>query len=72
MPAWQRFVKIFSDIFVPLLPTLVTAGLLMGINNILTGDGIFFDDASLVDHATWLGDIAAIINMIANGLRCPC
>lgn len=66
MPAWQRFVKIFSDIFVPLLPALVTAGLLMGINNILTGDGIFFDDASLVDHATWLGDIAAIINMIAN------
>jgi len=66
MPAWQRFVKIFSDIFVPLLPALVTAGLLMGVNNILTGDGIFFDDSSLVDHATWLGDIAAIINMIAN------
>lgn len=66
MPAWQRFVKIFSDVFVPLLPALVTAGLLLGINNILTADGIFFDDSSLIDHFTWLTDIAGVINLIAN------
>lgn len=62
----QRFVKIFSDIFVPLLPALVTAGLLMGINNILTAPDIFFDGESVVDRTPALADFASIINLIAN------
>ena len=32
----QRGVKLLADIFIPLLPAIVTAGLLMGLNNILT------------------------------------
>jgi PTS system trehalose-specific IIC component len=64
-PAAQ-FVKIFADIFVPLLPALVTAGLLMGINNILTAPDIFFEGESVIDRYEGLTDIAGIINLIAN------
>jgi trehalose PTS system EIIBC or EIIBCA component len=63
---FQRAVKTLGDIFIPLLPAIVTAGLLMGINNVLTGKGIFYPDASLVDvHQQWK-DFAGIINLIAN------
>ncbi len=61
----QQFVKIFSDIFVPLLPALVTAGLLMGVNNILTQPGIF-GPQSLVEANPGLAGIAGIIITIAN------
>lgn len=64
-PAAQ-FVKIFADIFVPLLPALVTAGLLMGINNILTAPDIFFEGESVIDRYEGLTDIAGMINLIAN------
>ncbi len=62
----QRAIKALADIFIPILPALVTAGLLMGINNILTGPGIFYNEASVVDmHPQW-ADFAGIINLIAN------
>lgn len=64
----QRGIKTLADIFIPILPAIVTAGLLMGINNILAGDGIFFDDKSLslIDvYPEWAG-IASMINIIAN------
>lgn len=62
----QRAVKTLADIFIPILPAIVTAGLLMGINNILTGPGIFFDKKSVVDVYTQWKDFAGIINLIAN------
>jgi trehalose PTS system EIIBC or EIIBCA component len=62
----QRAVKTLSDIFIPILPAIVTAGLLMGINNILTGPGIFFDEKALVDVYPQWKDVASIINLIAN------
>ncbi|WP_044641798.1 PTS system trehalose-specific EIIBC component [Risungbinella massiliensis] len=62
----QRAVKTLADIFIPILPAIVTAGLLMGINNILTGSDIFYEGKSIVDvHEQWK-DIAGIINLIAN------
>lgn len=62
----QRAIKTLADIFIPILPAIVTAGLLMGINNILTGPGIFYDEQSLIDvHPQW-ADLASIINLIAN------
>ena len=45
----QRFVKMLSDIFVPIIPTIVVGGLLMGINNILTAPDLFYDNKSLID-----------------------
>lgn len=62
----QRAIKTLADIFIPILPAIVTAGLLLGINNILTGPGIFFDSQSLVDVYPEWKDIAAIINTIAS------
>lgn len=62
----QRAIKTLADIFIPILPAIVTAGLLLGINNILTGPGIFFDNQSLVDVYPAWKDIAAIINTIAS------
>lgn len=62
----QRAVKTLADIFIPILPAIVTAGLLMGINNLLTGPGIFYNDASIIDNHPQWADIASIINLIAN------
>ncbi|MDU3145212.1 glucose PTS transporter subunit EIIB, partial [Staphylococcus sp.] len=38
----QRFVKMLSDIFVPIIPAIVAGGLLMGINNLLTAPDLFY------------------------------
>ncbi|TYS70806.1 PTS trehalose transporter subunit IIBC [Sutcliffiella horikoshii] len=62
----QRAIKTLADIFIPILPAIVTAGLLMGINNLLTGPGIFYNDQSVIDVHTEWADIASIINLIAN------
>lgn len=62
----QRAIKTLSDIFIPILPAIITAGLLLGINNILTGPGIFFDGKSLVDVYPAWKDLASIINTIAS------
>lgn len=62
----QRAIKTLSDIFIPILPAIITAGLLLGINNILTGPGIFFDKQSLVDVYPAWKDLASIINTIAS------
>ncbi|MFD3257110.1 PTS system trehalose-specific EIIBC component [Paenibacillus lentus] len=62
----QRAVKTLADIFIPILPAIVMAGLLLGINNILTGPGIFYAGQSLIDvHPEW-ADVASIINLIAS------
>ncbi|REJ21200.1 MAG: PTS trehalose transporter subunit IIBC [Bacillaceae bacterium] len=62
----QRAIKTLADIFIPILPAIVTAGLLMGINNILTGQNIFYEGKSFVEvHKEW-ADLASIINLIAN------
>ncbi|WP_276736666.1 PTS system trehalose-specific EIIBC component [Bacillus sp. (in: firmicutes)] len=61
----QRAVKTLADIFIPILPAIVTAGLLMGINNILTAQGIFFSTKSIVQIYPQWADLANMINLIA-------
>lgn len=61
----QRAVKMLADIFIPILPAIVTAGLLMGINNILANPGIFYEQSFIEVNPQW-ADIASIINLIAN------
>ncbi|MBU8565289.1 PTS system trehalose-specific EIIBC component [Virgibacillus pantothenticus] len=63
--ALQRGVKVLADIFIPILPAIVTAGLLMGINNILANPGIFGRQAVIEMYPQWAG-IADMINIIAN------
>ncbi|KGP91566.1 trehalose permease IIC protein [Pontibacillus chungwhensis BH030062] len=62
----QKAIKTLADIFIPILPAIVTAGLLMGIHNILAQSGIFYDDQSLIEVHTQWADLASIINLIAN------
>ncbi|MGN0159273.1 MAG: sucrose-specific PTS transporter subunit IIBC [Brotaphodocola sp.] len=60
----QRFVKLLSDIFVPIIPAIVAGGLLMGINNILTSG--LFDGHSLIElYPQWAG-LASAVNTFAN------
>ncbi len=61
----QRGIKVLADIFIPILPAIVTAGLLMGINNILANGGIFGEQAVIEMYPQWAG-IADMINIIAN------
>lgn len=62
----QRFVKMLSDIFVPIIPAIVAGGLLMGINNVLTAKGIFKEGLSLLDMYPNMASIADLINLLAN------
>lgn len=62
----QRFVKMLSDIFVPIIPAIVAGGLLMGINNLLTAQDLFVEGQSLVEANPGLADLAALINTFAN------
>jgi len=62
----QKAIRTLADIFIPILPAIVAAGLLMGLNNILSNPGIFFDKKSFLDvYSSWAG-FAGIINVIAN------
>ncbi|QUX18372.1 sucrose-specific PTS transporter subunit IIBC [Staphylococcus haemolyticus] len=62
----QRFVKMLSDIFVPIIPAIVAGGLLMGINNILTAPDLFYDNKSLIDVHSQFAGLADMINIFAN------
>ena len=62
----QKIVKSLADVFVPILPVLVAAGLLMGINNILTSQGLFIEGKSLVEAYPQFSDLANLINTFAN------
>ena len=62
----QKIVKMLSDVFVPIIPALVAAGLLMGINNVFTATGLFYEGQSLIDVHTGLKDLAAMINTFAS------
>ncbi|MDV2886636.1 PTS system trehalose-specific EIIBC component [Alkalihalophilus pseudofirmus] len=61
----QRAIKVLADVFIPILPAIVTAGLLMGINNILTAPGIFGSESVVEMFPQW-ADFANIIHLIAN------
>lgn len=62
----QRIVKILADVFVPILPALVASGLLMGLNNVLTSQGLFVEGKSLMELYPQMGDLASFVNMLAN------
>ncbi|MGG1676143.1 sucrose-specific PTS transporter subunit IIBC [Neobacillus sp. NRS-1170] len=62
----QQFVKMLSDIFVPIIPAIVAGGLLMGLNNVLTASDLFIDGKSLIQAYPQMADLAALINTFAN------
>ncbi|MGP8306207.1 sucrose-specific PTS transporter subunit IIBC [Vibrio sp. YIC-376] len=62
----QRAVKGLSDIFVPIIPAIVAGGLLMGLFNLLTAQGLFIEGQSIIDAYPGLADLASMINTFAN------
>lgn len=62
----QRAVKLLSDIFVPIIPAIVAGGLLMGLNNILTAQGLVGAGKSIIDVYPQFKDLATMINLFAN------
>ena len=62
----QRGVKTLSDIFVPIIPAIVAAGLLMGINNILTSPFFNGRTLSIVELYPQIADLAAMINVFSS------
>lgn len=61
----MRTVKVLSDIFVPIIPAIVAGGLLMGLNNVLTAQGLFVEGKSIIDLFPAMAGIATFINMCA-------
>lgn len=62
----QKLLKTLADVFVPILPALVASGLLMGINNILTAQGMFVPGKSLVEAFPAIKDGAEMVNLFSN------
>lgn len=62
----QQFVKMLSDIFVPIIPAIVAGGLLMGLNNVLTAKDLIIAGKSLIEAYPNLSDLAALMNTFAN------
>lgn len=63
---FQRMLKSLADVFVPILPTLVASGLLMGINNVLTSKGLFVAGKTLIEVFPQFTDLANMINLFSN------
>ncbi|MGO3372857.1 sucrose-specific PTS transporter subunit IIBC [Pseudolactococcus laudensis] len=61
----MKLIKILSDIFVPLIPALVAGGLLMALNNVLTGQGLF-GPQSIVEMVPGIKGFAEIVNLMAS------
>lgn len=62
---FTRFIKVVADIFLPIIPVLVGAGLLMALNNVLTAPKIFDPELSLIEmYPAWQG-FAEIVNLLS-------
>ena len=62
----QRILKALADVFVPILPALVASGLLMGLNNLLTAEGLFISGETVIGAYPQFADLAEMINIFAN------
>lgn len=60
----MAFIKLLSDIFVPIIPALVAGGLLMALNNFLTSKGLFGPQA-IVEMYPAIGGFSSIIQVMS-------
>ena len=61
----MAFVKLLSDIFVPLIPALVAGGLLMALNSFITSAGLF-GPKSVVQMVPQLKAVSGMIQVMAS------
>lgn len=62
----QKAFKMFSDIFVPLIPAFVGAAMITGIKALLTTAGLFGMEGSLADQYEMINSLAACLDVIAS------
>jgi trehalose PTS system EIIBC or EIIBCA component len=62
----QRLIRVFSDVFQPILPAIVVSGLLMGVNNLLGAPGLFIENRSLLETHPQLAGLWGLIDTMAN------
>ncbi|GAB6100087.1 PTS system trehalose-specific EIIBC component [Halanaerocella petrolearia] len=62
----QKLVKTLSDIFMPIIPAIIVAGVLMGLNNLLGAKGLFVEGKTLLQVYPGLQGLWNLINMMAN------
>ena len=61
----QQGFKVFSDIFIPIIPAFVAAAIIIGIKALLTAEGLFGLEGALVDHSPFLNSLADFMGIIA-------
>lgn len=61
----QQGFKVFSDIFIPIIPAFVAAAIIIGVKALLTAEGMFGLDGALVDQSKLIADIADFLAIIA-------
>ncbi len=59
------FINLLADIFVPIIPAIVAAGLLMALHNVLTAPHLFMASSVVAAYPNLRG-LAAFINVLAN------
>ncbi len=62
--ALQRGFKVFSDIFIPIIPAFVGAAILLGIRSLLTTAGLFGMSESLAQQNPLINDFCEFLNVI--------
>lgn len=61
----QQGFKVFSDIFIPIIPAFVAAAIIIGIKSLLMADGLFGMSGSLADKSVFLANTADFFRIIA-------
>lgn len=61
----MAFIKILSEIFVPIIPALVAGGLLMAVNNIFKSEGLF-GSQSLIAQYPQISGISDMLTVLAD------
>lgn len=62
--ALQRGFKVFSDIFIPIIPAFVGAAILLGIRSLLTTAGLFGMEQSFAQQNVLVNDFCEFLNII--------
>lgn len=61
----QQVFKVFSDIFIPIIPAFVAAAIIIGVKSLLTSKGLFGLEGALADQSKLVADIADFLAIIA-------
>lgn len=62
----QRAFKVFSDIFIPIIPAFVGAAILLGIRSVLTTSGLFGMEESFAQQSPLVNDFCEFLNVICS------